>query len=152
MTSDQGDVFETEVHVNARPETVFAFFTDPAKMVQWKGTDAALDPRPGGVYRVNVTGRETAIGEYLEVVPHSRVVITWGWDKGPVAPGSTRVEVDFIPDGNGTIVRLRHYGLDAEGLSQHAEGWNHYLPRLALAAAGREPGPDPWVQGMTQSG
>ena len=26
----------------------------------------------------------------------------------------------------------------------HATGWNHFLPRLALAAAGTGPGPDPW--------
>ena len=42
--------YETQVRIEARPETVFAFFTDPAKMVQWKGVDALLDPRPGGLY------------------------------------------------------------------------------------------------------
>jgi hypothetical protein len=26
-----------------------------------------------------------------------------------------------------------------------AAGWAHYLPRLALAAAGHDPGPDPWA-------
>ncbi len=26
----------------------------------------------------------------------------------------------------------------------HAEGWAHYLGRLAQVAAGRDPGPDPW--------
>jgi hypothetical protein len=26
----------------------------------------------------------------------------------------------------------------------HATGWNHFLPRLSLAAAGTDPGPDPW--------
>jgi len=25
----------------------------------------------------------------------------------------------------------------------HEEGWNHFLPRLAIAAAGGDPGPDP---------
>lgn len=28
----------------------------------------------------------------------------------------------------------------------HATGWNHFLPRLTLAAAGTDPGPDPWNQ------
>jgi len=145
MTNPQSHAFETQVRIEARPETVFAFFTDPAKMVQWKGVDAALDPRPGGAYRVNVTGRETAIGEYVEVTPYERIVITWGWDSGPITPGSTRVEIDFIPDGQATIVRLRHLGLDAEGLASHREGWTHYLERLAAAAAGKDPGPDPWI-------
>ena len=41
------DAYETEVRVEARPETVFRFFTDPVRMMQWKGVDAALDPRRG---------------------------------------------------------------------------------------------------------
>ena len=126
---------------------MFGYFTDPARMVQWKGVNAALDPRPGGLYRVNVTGRETAIGEYVEVTPYSRIVFTWGWDSGPVAPGSTRVEIDLIPDGDETLLRLRHFGLDADGLVSHAMGWTHYLPRLALVAAGDDPGVDPWTLG-----
>ena len=28
----------------------------------------------------------------------------------------------------------------------HATGWNHFLPRLSLTAAGTDPGPDPWNQ------
>ena len=146
MTSAEVDYVEREVRIEARPEVVFEFFTDPVKMVRWKGVDAMLDPRPGGTYRVNVTGREVARGEYLEIVPHSRIVITWGWEEGPIAPGSTRVEVDFVPDGDGTIVRLRHSGLTGEAALQHAQGWEHFLPRLALAAAGQDPGADPWVQ------
>ncbi len=83
-----------EVRINAKPETVFPFFTDPAKMLRWKGVDAMLDPRPGGIYRVNVTGRNVARGEYLEVTPYSRVVFTWGWEGEtiPVPPGSSTVE------------------------------------------------------------
>ena len=146
MTSAEIDYVEREVRIAARPEVVFEFFTDPVKMVRWKGVDAMLDPRPGGTYRVNVTGRDVALGEYVEIVPYSRIVITWGWEGGPIAPGSTRVEFNFIPDGDGTIVRLRHSGLTGEAALQHAEGWDHFLPRLALAAAGQDPGADPWVQ------
>ena len=34
---------EREIRVEARPETVFAFFTDPEKYVRWKGRHAQLD-------------------------------------------------------------------------------------------------------------
>jgi uncharacterized protein YndB with AHSA1/START domain len=139
------DYVEKEVRIAARPEVVFEFFTNPVKMVRWKGVDAMLDPRPGGTYRVNVTGKEVALGEYVEIVPYSRIVLTWGWEGSQIAPGSTRVELDFIPDGDGTILKLRHSGLAGEAALQHAEGWEHFLPRLALAAAGEDPGPDPWV-------
>ena len=141
------DVLEREIRVGARPETVFPFFTDPEKMVRWMGKQATLDPRPGGIYRVDVTGRDIARGEYVEVVPNSRVVFTWGWegDGNPVPPGSSTVEVSLIPDGDGTIVRLRHLGLPADHGDGHAEGWEHYMARLVPAVAGKDPGPDPWA-------
>ncbi len=139
------DFVEKEVRIAARPQVVFEFFTDPVKMVRWKGVDAMLDPRPGGTYRVNVTGKDVAVGEYVEVVPYSRIVLTWGWEGSPIAPGSTLVEITFTPDGDGTLLRLRHSGLSGEAALQHAAGWDHFLPRLALAAAGEDPGPDPWV-------
>jgi uncharacterized protein YndB with AHSA1/START domain len=145
VNSSEVDYVEKEVRIAARPDVVFEFFTDPVKMVRWKGVDAMLDPRPGGIYRVNVTGKEVALGEYVELVPYSRIVITWGWENSPIAPGSTRVEITLTPDGDGTILKLRHSGLAGEAALQHAEGWDHFLPRLALAAAGTDPGPDPWV-------
>ena len=142
------DFVEREVRIAAEQAVVFEFFVDPVKMMQWKGIDATLDPRPGGVYRVNVTGQDIACGEYVEIVPHSWVVFTWGWEgEGhPVPPGSSTVEVTLVTDGDGTIVKLRHSGLSGENGAQHAEGWEHYLPRLALAAEGSDPGPDPWIR------
>jgi uncharacterized protein YndB with AHSA1/START domain len=142
------DYVEREVRIRAQPETIFPFFTDPVKMMQWKGVEASLDPRPGGIYQVNVTGSAIVKGEYLEVSPYTRVVFSWGWlEEGhPVPPGSSIVEVDLVPDGDATIVRLRHSGLSAEGQLQHAAGWEHFLPRLVEIAEGREPGIDPWTQ------
>jgi hypothetical protein len=40
-------------------------------------------------------------------------------------------------------VRLTHRGLDATMRAMHEEGWDRYLARLAAAAEGRDPGPDP---------
>jgi uncharacterized protein YndB with AHSA1/START domain len=148
MQTSQPDAVVREVRIAARPETVFPFFTDPVQMVKWKGVEAELEPRPGGIYRVNVTGRQVARGEYVEIVPHSRVVFTWGWEGegGPIRPGQSTVVVDLIPDGDGTLVRLTHRDLPVEARGNHAEGWEHFLPRLAVAAAGGDPGADPWAQ------
>lgn len=140
-------VLEREVRIAARPETIFAFFTDPAKMMRWKGIEATLEPRPGGVYRVNVTGRDVACGDYVEIEPNQRVVFTWGWEGegNPVPPGSSTVEITLVPDGAETIVRLRHLDLPGGEGDPHGDGWDHYLPRLATAAEGRDSGADPWV-------
>ena len=76
--SQKSEVLEREVRIAASPETVFSFFTDPDQMVRWKGKAATLDPRPGGIYRVDMNGSDIARGEYVEVEPPSRVVFTWG--------------------------------------------------------------------------
>jgi len=137
---------EHEVRIDARPETVFAFFVDPEKMRRWKGTEARLEPRPGGIYRVNVSARDVAVGTYVEIDPPKRVVFTWGWEGDEhVPPGSSTVEVTLTADGEGTIVRLVHRDLPEHAGPKHAEGWEHFLPRLQVAAAGGDPGPDPWA-------
>ena len=74
MAVDQPEVatvVEREVRIAARPETVFEFFTDPEKMVLWKGRQASLDPRPGGIYRVEMGDQIVARGEYVELDPSS---------------------------------------------------------------------------------
>jgi uncharacterized protein YndB with AHSA1/START domain len=135
MTQQQTDVLERELRIAARPETVFAFFIEPAKMMRWMGSEVTLDPRPGGICRMNINGYITR-GEYVEVVPHSRIVFTWGWENegSTPRPGESTVEVSLIPDGEGTIVRLRHLGLNAEERANHGLGWDQFLPRLITAA------------------
>ena len=61
-----------------------------------------------------------------------------------MSPGSSTVEIDLVPDGGGTLVRLVHRDLPPEAQELHDEGWQHYLGRLAAAAVGDDPGPDPW--------
>jgi uncharacterized protein YndB with AHSA1/START domain len=141
-------VVEREIRIAARPETVFEFFVDPQKMCQWKGRKAELDPRPGGVYRVEISDQAIAAGEYVVIDSPSRVVFTWGWEgqesgEHAVPPGSSRVEVDLTPDGDGTLVRLRHLDLPEQSREIHGQGWDLYLGRLAKAAAGEDPGTDP---------
>ena len=144
--SETDGLIEHEIRIAAAPEIVFAYFTDPAKMVQWMGTEATLDPRPGGVCRINPSGHEAMLGEYVEVDPPRRVVFTWGWESAMFAtpPQSSLVEVSLTPDDEGTIVQLVHRRLDPQALAVHRAGWNHYLPRLALAATGAGAGVDPW--------
>jgi uncharacterized protein YndB with AHSA1/START domain len=141
-------VVEREIRIAARPETVFEFFTDPEKMVLWKGREAELDPEPGGIYRVEMGDRIVARGEYVEVDPPRRVVFTWGWEgqesgEHVVPPGSSRVEITLDPDADGTLVRLRHLDLPEETREIHGQGWDLYLGRLAVAATGGDPGADP---------
>ncbi|MEO8687534.1 MAG: SRPBCC domain-containing protein [Solirubrobacteraceae bacterium] len=136
-----------EVRIAAPPEIVFPYFTDPARITDWMGVAALLDPRPGGTFRVEANGRDVVLGEYVEVEPPHRVVFTWGFDgAGAITgAGSTRVEVTLEPDGEGTRLTLLHHGLTGPVRDAHAKGWTHFLERLAPVAAGRPPEPDPWI-------
>jgi uncharacterized protein YndB with AHSA1/START domain len=147
-SADTQAAVAVEVQIDASPETVFDFFTDPDKMIQWMGRTAELDPRPQGDFRVDINGRDIARGQYVQVDPPHRVVFTWGWEseESSVRPGSSTVEVTLTREGQGTRVRLAHHGLPTEdSRAAHGHGWDHYLPRLATVAAGGEAGPDPWA-------
>jgi uncharacterized protein YndB with AHSA1/START domain len=133
-----------EVVVDASPTTIFPFLIDPAQHVLWMGTEAELDPRAGGAYRVNVQGKHPGVGQFLEVVQDRKVVFTFGWDEPdhPIPAGSTEVEITLIPEGGKTTVRLVHRGLPDDAVSDHTQGWGHYLDRLAVASTGGDAGPD----------
>ena len=137
-------VVRREVQIAAPPATVFAFLTDPDKILQWLGTEATVEPHTGGIYLVNVGGRHLARGQFTEVIPVHRLAYTFGWEgREKTPPGSSLIEIDLIDHGDGTLVRMTHSGLpDAEECASHAEGWAHYFGRLAVAATGGDPGPD----------
>ena len=138
-------VVEVSLHIAARPETVFPYFTDPGRYVQWMGTAATLEPVPGGCYRVVMRHGVEAAGQFIEVDPPHRLVFTWGWTHdGAVPPGTTRVVVTLQAEAGGTRVVLRHYGLPDDGQREHhRKGWLVYLGRLELRVLGCDPGPDP---------
>ncbi len=150
------------VHVPAAPADVFPYFTDPDRYVRWMGSQATLEPAPGGVYRVAMPDGFAAAGTFAEVTAPDRIVFTWGFADdeaaartkhapgeapppgGAMPAGSTRVTVTLEDAGGGTRVTLRHENLPSDELrAAHDIAWNTYLPRLAVAAAGGDPGPDP---------
>jgi len=140
-------VYEKTITIDASPETVWEFFVDPEKLVRWKGMKAELEPTPGGIYRCEVIPGHTARGEYVELDRPNRLVFTWGWENESNVPaGSSTIEVDLTPEGDGTSLRFVHRGLpNAEAVASHAHGWDHYLERLEIAGAGGDPGEDPWL-------
>ena len=140
---------EREIAIAASPETVWELLVDPDLAIRWMGQVATLDVRPGGGYRVEVIPGHTASGEFVEVDRPRRLVHTWGWEgESGVPPGSSTVEYELVPNGDGTLLRFTHRDLpSAEAAESHAHGWDHYLERLETAAAGGDPGPDPWISG-----
>jgi uncharacterized protein YndB with AHSA1/START domain len=138
-------VVRRETQIAAPPATVFAFLTDPEKIVSWMGTEATTETHPGGLYLLKGVNGRAARGAFREVVPVHRLAYSFGWDGDEeVPPGSSLIEIDLINRDGGTLLRMTHSGLpNAAKRDGHNKGWAHYLGRLAMAAAGRDPGIDP---------
>jgi uncharacterized protein YndB with AHSA1/START domain len=143
MTEDRDGELHVERRISAQPADVYAYLTESVRWARWQGESAEIDAVPGGLFRMVMADGTTAEGRFVQLVPDARVVFTWGWKGSPtVPPGSSTVDIELAADGDGTLVRLTHRGLPREDRSIHAAGWDHYLPRLAISAAGGDPGPD----------
>jgi uncharacterized protein YndB with AHSA1/START domain len=140
---------EREIAIAASPETVWELLVEPDSAMRWMGQTVTFDLRPGGEYRVEVIPGHVASGEFVEIDPPRRLVHTWGWEgEAGVPPGSSTVEYELIPTGDGTLLRFTHRDLPtAEAAESHAHGWDHYLQRLTAVGGGGDPGPDPWISG-----
>jgi uncharacterized protein YndB with AHSA1/START domain len=139
------EVITKELFIECRPATLFSFFTDPEKMMRWMGIHVLLEPEIGGKYRIDVNGHDIALGEYVEIVPNEKIVMTFGWEKSKlVPPGASTLEFRFTPRDSGTVLVLTHSGLPTDKeVAMHQEGWSHFVSRLQKVAEGRDPGPDP---------
>ena len=141
---------ERALVIKASPETVWELLVDPEKAALWMGLQIWSEPKEGGLYRVEVIPGHIARGEFVEVDPPRRLVHTWGWegDDNPVPPGSTTIEYELTPEGDGTLLKVVHSGLPtAESAASHGHGWDHYFDRLTTAAEGGDPGRDAWIDG-----
>jgi uncharacterized protein YndB with AHSA1/START domain len=128
-----------ELRIAAPRERVFALLTDLDLLRRWMPMQH-FGGAVGDGYSY-VVGEWVASGRIVEITPPERLVYTWDWENEPMGV-DTLVTFELEPDGDGTIVRLRHTGLPIEDLvDSHARGWDHVLPRLAIVAVGGDPGP-----------
>jgi len=139
VTEPEG-VVEQTVRIEASPQTVWRYWTDPERLCAWWGAVAEVDPQPGGVCRIDMgEDRPVMLGEYVELEPFERLVFTFGWEEAAgapsIAPGSTRVEITLTDDEGDTVLTVRHSGLPAAVADDHRSGWDEHLPLLVAAVA-----------------
>ncbi|CAN5313094.1 hypothetical protein BH11ACT4_BH11ACT4_23790 [soil metagenome] len=97
------------------------------------------------MFSVDIAGQPIR-GEYLVVDRPRQVVVSWGLlGSDEFAAGSSRVSFTLSAVGAGTRVDLLHSGLPDALVAGHVDGWTHFMPRLAVAAAGGVAGVDDWV-------
>ncbi|HEY2069173.1 MAG TPA: SRPBCC domain-containing protein [Rhizomicrobium sp.] len=113
-----------ELFIAAPPDRLFDAWTQAAHMMVWWKNDGEFvtehfenDLRVGGKWLVrfrmpdgNTVGAQ---GEYRQVERPNALSFTWAasWDAG----GPTLIELEFLPSGDGTLVKLRHSGFDEAG-------------------------------------
>jgi len=142
MSPENFELVKT-IEIEASPELVYRFFTEKDLLERWQCREAHLDAQPGGAYTFDITGEDITRGEFLELEPGKRILMTWGFD----VPGSSTLEITLSPIERGTLVSLRHFGFETEdGRDGHGRGWTHYLGRLEIAARGDDPGRDTWLE------
>ena len=132
---------------DAPRELVFKAWTEPERFAQWFGgaevtvplESVSMDVRPGGTWRATMQAGETEIawkGEYREVVPPERLVLTITDQPGDERDVITVVLTDV---GGKTEMVFRQDGryLSAEQLPQTKAGWAAFFEAMAedLAAA-----------------
>jgi uncharacterized protein YndB with AHSA1/START domain len=121
-----------ELTIDAPAAAVWELLTTAEGLVRWVGPQATAEPEPGGALRWTHPNGATVVGRFVELVPHRRLVFTYGWEDGRmgVPPESTTVEIDMSERDGVTTLRLVHRGLPPEAVEPHEQGWAYFLGEL----------------------
>ena len=128
--------------LTAPPERVYRAFLDAAAWSKWlpphgfTGTVHELDAKVGGKYRMSFTALSSGHshsfgGEYLELVPHSRIRYTAQFDD-PNLPGVMTTTISLTAVSAGTELLAVQEGIPAViPTDQCYVGWQQSLMLLA---------------------
>ena len=137
--------------LRATPERVYRAFLDPAAMVKWlpphgfTGEVHQSDVRVGGSYKMSFTNFSTGAshsfgGEYLELVPHERIVHTDRFDDTNL-PGEMRTTIMLRPVFCGVELNIVQEGIpDVIPAEACCLGWQESLALLTLLVEAEIPG------------
>lgn len=130
--------------IHAPRETVFNAWLDPDQICQWFKPDPSMvttvhahDARVGGAYRIVIHNPKEekdhiCTGEFQEITPPSRLVMTWRWERWRTDQDDSRVTIDFNERDGVTTVTVTHTGLpDASEAEDHTKGWTGCLESLS---------------------
>lgn len=120
-------------------EKVFAAWLDPQGMKYWMcpahilSTEAQLDPRVGGSFRIVMKGKDRDYehtGEYRVIEPPSKIVFTWVSDGTDHKP--TLVTVELFERGQHCELVLTHERFPRpDKVQAHKLGWSEIVDLLA---------------------
>lgn len=156
VTSIPGDdPLVVEGYFAAPPAKVFKAWTDPAIVVKWFHEpnslhSASIDLRPGGAWRFELSrDADKSVGFeglYEEIRRDERLVFSWAQvvvhsDGNRDETPTSRIEVTFTAQGEGTAIRLVHSAISTEQARRFISGgWESSFGSLAGALLETEDG------------
>ncbi|MFD0766964.1 SRPBCC domain-containing protein [Mucilaginibacter lutimaris] len=131
----QNQPLVVERTLNAPVSQVWQALTDNEKMKQWYFKLESFEPRIG--FEFSFAGQGSTGEKFTHncritaVEPEKKLSYTWAYDG---FPGSSEVSFELFPEGDKTLVRITHTGLDSFtqngpdfGVDSFTKGWNHIL-------------------------
>jgi uncharacterized protein YndB with AHSA1/START domain len=132
--------------IAASAERLFDAWLDPASLAVWmrrdgsEPTDVVADPRVGGsfAFTMNDPGGQFVHAGTYTVIDRPRA-LEFTWRSHATHQADSLVRVTFEPDGDATVVEVRHERLpDVEAVRKHTEGWTEILGSLARTLTEQE--------------
>ena len=121
--------------LNAPVSRVWHALTDNEQMKQWYFKLPYFEPRVGFEFSFSGQGSKgekfTHNCRITAVEPEKKLSYTWAYDD---FPGSSEVSFELFPEGDKTLVRIIHTGLESFAQNgadflpaSFSKGWNHIL-------------------------
>jgi hypothetical protein len=141
------------------PGEALTWFTHAARLNQWWGEEALIEPRPGGIYHVHWASMNWTMRGTIAHCSERTLAYSWTWDHEPQQPART-VIVHCELSETGTIITISHgpyrpeesrRTAEDEDRESHRDGWAFFLPQLHAkmahaVARERESADEPGVQ------
>jgi uncharacterized protein YndB with AHSA1/START domain len=150
-TQTNGNTVRLHRVLTAKPEKVYRAFLDADAMAKWLPPHGFtckvhhLDAKVGGTFKMSFTNFTTGNGhsfggEYLELVPHSRIRYTDRFDD-PNLPGVIEVTIDLKAVSVGTEINIVQANLPSViPVEACYLGWQQSLRQLAELVEPEIPG------------
>jgi uncharacterized protein YndB with AHSA1/START domain len=120
------------ITIQAKPETVFRYFTDSARWANWWGAGSTIEAAPGGKVYIRYPNGVEVSGEVIALRAPAEISFTYGYASGqPIAAGASRVTIRLEADAAGTRLHLRHEFAEAAARDLHVQGWRFQLSLFA---------------------
>ena len=132
-------------HYPVSPEKLWRAWTDPQALSAWFGGGdtakvlaAEVDLQVGGTFLIRFiapNGEEAeATGVYQELVPFSRLVMSWAWRGTPERVSRITLEIEAKAEGS-ELLFVHDRFFDETAATRHQQGWEYMFKHLEACLA-----------------